>query len=88
MTKQKESAPLVNLKEQNACHTFTVKVRDTAHFYRIVQWMNTNVGKGKEFWTTRGKVRRFLSEGKPHDTTIYVFVPTFETESALFLNLV
>ena len=63
MTKQTTSkTPPVNLKEQNASHTFRVTIRDREHFYKIVKWLNENVGKGTEFWTMEGRVLKSLSE--------------------------
>ncbi len=92
MTKQKtpkEAITPVNLKEQNACHTFTLTFRDREHFYRVVKWMNDAAGKGKDKWTTQGRVLKPLtSTGKPVTTKIYVFVESFDPQSSLYLSLV
>lgn len=88
MNKQTQKGQtFVNLKEQNAAHTFSVSIRDVTHFYRIVNWLNTNVGKGKDKWTMEGRALRILKAGKSVDRKIYIFVPEFDTPSALYLNL-
>lgn len=88
MTKQTTpKATTVNLKEQNAAHTFRVTVRDREHFYKIVNWLNANVGKGKEQWTMEGRVLKLLKLGKPVTKAVYIFRQDFDPQSALYLNL-
>lgn len=88
MTKQTTpKAPPVNLKEQNAAHTFRVTIRDTAHFYKIVNWLNENVGKGQQKWTMEGRVLKVLKQGKPVNKAVYIFRQDFDPQSALYLNL-
>ena len=90
MTKQitTKSAP-INKKEQNATHIFRVTIRDTDHFYKIVSWLNTNVGKGTQYWTMEGHVLKVLrrNNGKTISPKIYIFRQDFDPESSLYLNL-
>lgn len=91
MTKNKAPAPKVqpvNLKEQNARHTFSLTFRDTEHFYRVVNWLNQAVGKGTEKWTCQGHILRHLKTGKPHTSKVYVFVEDFDPASSVYLSLV
>ena len=86
----KQSTPKeqpVNLKEQNAAHTFRVTIRDRDHFYKIVNWLNTNVGKGEDKWTMEGRVLRNLKAGKTVTPKVYIFKEDFDTASSLYLNL-
>ncbi len=88
MTKQKttEGTP-VNLKEQNANHTFRVTIRDRDHFYKIVNWLNAHVGKGEEKWTMEGRVLKILKQGKTANPKIYIFVEGFDEASSVYLSL-
>lgn len=91
MTKQKaptEKVHPVNLKEQNARHTFTITFRDTGHFYRVVNWMNSQVGKGGDKWTVQGRVLKTLKQQKTVTSKVYVFVENFDESAASFLSLV
>lgn len=81
-----KTAP-VNLKEQNAAHTFRVTIRDREHFYKIVNWLNSNVGKGEDQWTMEGRVLKVLKQGKPVNKAVYVFKQDFDPTSALYLSL-
>lgn len=78
----------VNLKEQNAAHTFRVTIRDRDHFYRIVKWLNDNVGKGSDKWTMEGRVLKSLKQGKSLNPKVYIFRPDFDPQSALYLSLI
>ena len=87
------SAPITptgttNLKQQNALHTFRITIRDREHFYKIVNWLNVNVGKGEENWTLEGRVLRALKQGKSIDRNVYIFKEDFDTASSLYLSLI
>jgi hypothetical protein len=89
MTKQTTpKAQPVNLKEQNAAHTFRVTIRDCEHFYKLVNWLNTNVGKGEDKWTIEGRVLKHLKQGKSLSPKIYIFRQDFDTTAAMYLNLI
>lgn len=87
MTKQETKEP-VNLKEINAVHSFRVTIRDREHFYKIVKWLNDNVGKGTDKWTMEGRVLRTLNKGNTISPKVYIFKPDFDTSSVLYLNLI
>lgn len=84
---QATKAQPVNLKEQNAAHTFRVTVRDRDHFYKIVNWLNANVGKGKDKWTMEGRVLKSVKAGKPVSPKVYIFKEEFDPASSLYLSL-
>ena len=88
MNKQKtpKEAP-VNLKEKNAAHTFKVTIRDKEHFYKLVNWLNTNVGKGEENWTMEGRVLKSLKGGKTVSPKVYIMRQDFDPASSLYLTL-
>jgi hypothetical protein len=86
MAKQPETA-LKNLKEQNAAHSFRVVVRDRDHFYKIVNWLNENVGKGSKNWTMEGRPLKVLKQGKVPQPMVYIFKDDFDESSALYLSL-
>lgn len=77
----------VNLKEQNAVHTFKITIRDREHFYKIVNWLNQNVGKGEDKWTMEGRVLKNLKTGKSVTPKVYIFREDFDASSSLYLNL-
>jgi hypothetical protein len=87
-TSKAKVEPPVNLKEQNATHSFRLTIRDREHFYRVIKWMNENVGKGADKWTIEGRVLKSLKQGKAVDRKIYVFREDFDESSALFLSLI
>ena len=88
MTKQPEKVLPVNLKEQNAVHTFRVVIRDREHFYKLVKWLNENVGKGEDKWTMEGRVLKRLKQGTAVNPNIYIFRADFDPSSALYLSLI
>lgn len=49
----------------------TLTIRDKAHFKKVVNWLNTNIGKGKEHWTASGKILKKLRYGKSVSTTFF-----------------
>jgi hypothetical protein len=88
MIKQITKVESPNLKEKNAIHSFRVTIRDREHFYKIVNWLNTNVGKGSDKWTMEGRVLKTISTGKTVSPKIYIFQEDFDTGSALYLSLI
>ena len=87
MSKQETKTLPVNLKEQNAAHTFRVVIRDRKHFYKLVNWLNENVGKGTDKWTMEGRVLKRLKGGTVNPN-IYIFRQDFDPASALYLSLI
>lgn len=89
MNKQKNTSKEtpINLKKQNAAHSFRVTVRDTQHFYRLVNWLNANVGKGEDKWTMEGRVLKTLKQGKVATPLVYIFKTDFDPASSLYLSL-
>lgn len=82
----KNIAP-VNLKEQTAKYSFRVTIRDKTHFYKIVNWLNSAIGKGTDKWTMEGRALKLLKEGKSVSRRIYVYIDNFDESSALYLSL-
>ena len=87
MTKATNSKEPVDLKEQKAAHTFRVTIRDREHFYKLINWLNTNVGKGEDKWTMEGRVLKTLNTGKTVSPKIYIFREDFDESSSLYLSL-
>ena len=87
MNKQTTKDTPVNLKEKNAAHTFRVTIRDRDHFYKLVNWLNDNVGKGEDKWTMEGRVLKSLKQGKPVSPKVYIFRADFDPSSSLYLSL-
>ena len=77
-----------NLKELNAVHSFRVTIRDREHFYKIVKWLNENVGKGADKWTMEGRVLKTINRGKTVSPKVYIFRTDFDPTSVLYLNLI
>ena len=87
MTKLKTPVEMQNIKELNACHIFRITIRDRQQFYKIVNWLNENVGRGEDNWTMDGRVLRTLKSGKLASPKIYIFREDFDTTSSLYLSL-
>jgi hypothetical protein len=88
MAKQIKKEEPKNFKEQNALHSFSVTIRDREHFYKIVNWLNENVGKGSECWTMQGRILKTLNTGKTVNPKIYIFKEEFDPTSTLYLTLI
>ena len=88
MTKQADKVQPVNLKEQNAVHSFRVTIRDREHFYKIVKWLNDNVGKGADKWTMEGRVLKRLKNGSTVSPNVYIFRQDFDASAILYLSLI
>jgi hypothetical protein len=78
---------LPNLKEEQAKFSFRVSIRNTEHFYKIVNWLNKNVGKGRDNWTMEGRVLRILKSGRPASPKIYIFTENYDPQTSLYLSL-
>lgn len=77
----------INLKAQNSAYTFRLVIRDLEHFYKLVTWLNENVGKGSDKWTMEGKVLKRLKLGTV-SPNIYIFRQDFDPASILYLSLI
>ena len=53
-------------EERIAIHTFSLTFRDKSHFNKVICWLNTNVGHGKDKWTTSGRILRHLKQNHYH----------------------
>lgn len=75
------------------CKTIPVTFRDRKHFYAVVGWLNTHIGRGKENWTIHGrplKTIKKMEQGiqKPCKFNITVKnVEALTEEDALYLNM-
>lgn len=86
---EKSNGPTENFKEKNASHIFNMTFRNIDHFYKVVNWLNTNVGKGKDKWTIEGRVLRQLKQStNPVTRKVYIYVKDFDSQSSLYLNLI
>lgn len=74
-------------KEATAKHVFRITVRDTVHFYKIVRWLNDNVGRGRTMWTMEGRVLRGLKDGKSVTRKVFIYIDEFDTSAAMYLSL-
>lgn len=64
--------------------------RDTDHFYKVVKWLNTHVGHGKENWTIDGRVLRLLKRKHaigPVSRAVVIRNASFKADDALYLTL-
>jgi len=88
MNKQVTSIePPINKHEQNAACSFRITIRDKDHFYKLVHWLNTNVGKGIDKWTMDGHVLKKLKKGTTANPKVYIFRTDFDVESSVYLSL-
>jgi len=76
-----------NPKEIGAKVVFKVLIRDRTHFYKIVHWLNDNVGEGSENWRMEGRPLRNLIEG-PITRHVYIYVDGFDSSCSMYLNLI
>lgn len=82
-----KNPPPENLKEKTASYAFRITIRDRAHFYRLVKWLNENVGRGTDKWTMDGRVLRALKAGRTANPKIYIFREDFDESASLYLSL-
>jgi hypothetical protein len=87
MTQNISSEAPKNLKEEKATYSFRVTIRDREHFYKIVTWLNTYVGRGESNWTMEGHVLKVLKQGKMANPKIYIFRDDFDTSASIYLSL-
>jgi hypothetical protein len=87
LAKKSSGQPNPNLKEQNAKHSFRIVLRDTDHFYKVVNWLNQNVGKGTGCWTMEGSPLSRIRNGESPNIRVYIFKDNFDGSSALYLSL-
>lgn len=87
MTKHSQTNLPVNLKEINATFTFSIVFRDMEHFKRVISYLNSNVGRGKNLWTTDGRIQRFLRRGLSIKRNIYIFKKDFDESIAVYISL-
>jgi hypothetical protein len=86
--KSENTGATVNLKEQNALHSFRITFRDTKQFYAVVNWLNENVGKGRSKWTMSGRqVLFYLRKGETRTVTVYIYSDNFSDSDATALSL-
>ena len=77
-----------SIKANKSKYTFKLAIRDRPHFYKIVNWLNENVGKGTDFWTMEGRILKKLKSGQTTDTAVYIFIDDFDASSALYLSFI
>lgn len=65
-----------------------VHVRDLDHFYRIVRWLNSNIGRGQSNWTMRGRARRSILRGDRNLTILINSDINIEESCGLYLSLI
>lgn len=41
-----------------------IKINNTEHFYKIVHWLNKNIGYGSKYWSMPGSPLRRLKTGE------------------------
>lgn len=61
----------ISAAKQENSFTCTLTIRDKAHFKKVVNWLNENIGKGREYWTATGKILRKLRYGKSVTTQFH-----------------
>lgn len=44
--------------------SITLEIYNEEQFYRCVNWCNNRIGKGKQYWTVKGKVLKFIAPWK------------------------
>jgi hypothetical protein len=77
----------VMIKENTDLLKVNISFRDTAHFYKVVKWLNTNVGHGKEHWTIDGRVLRLLKRSGNVNRAVIIRSTAFNPDDALYLSL-
>jgi hypothetical protein len=64
-----------------------ISFRDRDHFYKVVKWLNTNVGHGKDNWTIDGRVLRLLKRHTIVNRAVIIRNMSFQKDDALYLSL-
>lgn len=69
-------------------HSFRIKFRDVKHFYVVVNWLNSTIGRGREKWTMSGrKTLARLQKGETPVVAVYIYTDNFSDADATALSL-
>lgn len=77
----------ISAARQENSFSCTLTIRDRMHFKKVINWLNSNIGKGKEHWTCTGKVLRKLRYGKPVTTQFHFANEEASKQVASFVAL-
>ena len=44
----------ISKRSESAVYSFRISFRDKEHFYKIIHWLNQNLGKGRQYWELSG----------------------------------
>ncbi len=90
MTMQKDQNRKGELGLPNDKLSFKITIRDIAHFYKIILWLNRDVGEGKKNWTMGSRVLKYLRNNETVTTNIYIFNTSceFDDDSITYLTLI
>jgi hypothetical protein len=67
--------------------SITLTIRDKDHFKKVINWLNDNIGKGREHWTCTGKVLRKLQYGRSVTTKFHFVDEGASKQVASFVAL-
>lgn len=85
---KKISHPPIDRNAQLASHSSDITISGLSQFYRIVNWLNKNVGQGSKYWTMNGRPMRQIKRNGVVTVTIYVFDQSFDPSNFILLNLI
>jgi len=77
-----------NIEEKTIVATIPVTFRDKDHFYKVIRWLNANVGSGTRNWTFSGRVLNQLKRGETVTRDVYVYNVDFDVECTVYLALI
>ena len=75
-----------NMKEKNARAKIPLSFRSKDHFYKIVNYLNTELGKGEQFWTMAGRPLRRIKATGHAESVVYIYVD-HPPEFGVYLSL-
>lgn len=77
----------VTVEKDSDLMKINIAFRDRDHFYKVVKWLNTNVGHGKDNWTIDGRILRLLKRSQVVNRAVIIRSPSFQKDDALYLSL-
>jgi len=66
-----------------ARNTVSVTFRDRSQFYRIIKWLNSNIGHGKDNWSMTSGILKKITRGTTVNATISIYNERYDSEAFL-----
>jgi hypothetical protein len=73
--------------EELALYSFTLTIRDRTHFYKITEWMNSNIGISEKNWAMAGRPLKQIKKGLSPTIRVYIMNNKADENDLSYLKL-